>query len=129
MAAITNRLDLTIVGVAALTPARATALPTRRRARPTALLVTSGTELHMVSLAAPPTRRVRRLAGGFTAPAGVALDAPGRTAYVIDLDEVTTTYAVHAVTLGRHVVSKLIHQGAGAPGQVGGSGFRRLRPP
>lgn len=118
MAAITNRLDLTIVGVAALTPARATALPTRRRARPTALLVTSGTELHMVSLAAAPTRRVRRLAGGFTAPAGVALDAPGRTAYVIDLDEVTTTYAVHAVTLGRHVVSKLIHQGAGAPGQV-----------
>jgi hypothetical protein len=75
MAAITDRLTLAIQGVAARTAAHSTTKPVTRRPKPTSLLVTSGTELLVLSLA---TRTTSVLAKGFTLPVGVALDAFGR---------------------------------------------------
>src|SRR5664279_611551 len=115
MAAITDRLTLAIQGVAARTAAHSTTKPVTRRPKPTSLLVTSGTELLVLSLA---TRTTSVLAKGFTHPVGVALDASGRTAYVADLDTGAGTYTIVAVPVRKKPKLTTVHTGTGIPGQL-----------
>jgi hypothetical protein len=118
MAAITDRLTLAIQGVAARTAAHSTTKPVTRRPKPTSLLVTSGTELLVLSLA---TRATSVLAKGFTLPVGVALDASGRTADVADLDTGAGTYTIVAVPVRKKPKLTKIHMGTGIPGQLAGA--------
>ena len=115
MAAITDRLSLAIQGVAARTAAHTTHKPVTRRPKPTSLLVTSGTELLVVSLA---TRTTSVLAKGFSHPVGVALDASGRTAYVADVDTGAGTYTIVAVPVRKKPTLTKVHTGSGRPGQL-----------
>ena len=115
MAAITDRLNLAIQGVAARTAAHTTTKPVTRRPKPTSLLVTSGTDLLVLSLA---TRSTSVLAKGFSNPVGVVLDASGRTAYVADLDTGAGTYTIIAVPVRKKPKLTKVHTGTGIPGQL-----------
>ena len=115
MAAVTDRLSLAIQGVAARTAAHTTSKPVTRRPKPTSLLVTSGSDLLVVSLA---TRTTSVLAKGFSHPAGVALDASGRTAYVADLNIGAETYTIVAVPVHKNPKVTKVHSGSGIPGQL-----------